>query len=379
MIPIPADPFDEFMRLPTTRESADPRFDVWRATEQDYERVFDCVDESFGRRRPRAVYDWLYRRNPYGRARVWVVSERATGRLLKTGAYFPWPVWRGDQPLPGSLCGDVATVPDWQRRGLSKIRREVRRSHPWHGSICTIAGPNEGSRVVTTKAGEAESILGALPGGVAVLRPKPVLERFGIPRPLIPLGSGAISGLASAVRAVALRPRAARAKATDNAAALRVEPCPRFEDAIDDVTERTMAFPAYWCPHPAAFLNWRYLDHPVESYSAFVLLEGESPIGYSVLRIAGEDATLSELAVASSPRTHGALLLHRTLEIAREAGCATVRFFAPPVWRHWGLLRRAGFIPYRTKNYLDVSYQADKEGALDLRRWQLTPGDRDYH
>jgi hypothetical protein len=36
-------------------------------------------------------------------------------------------------------------------------------------------------------------------------------------------------------------------------------------------------------------------------------------------------------------------------------------------------------LPYKTNNWFEVSYDADKEGALDFNNWQVTPGDRDYH
>ena len=168
-IAVPADEYDAFHAAPVSGVSSDPRFRVRRIPEQEFERVYDCVDAAFDSRRPRDVYDWLYRRNPYGRARVWAVEELATGRMLKTGASFPWPVWDGQRPLRGALSGDAATVPDWQRRGLAKIRREVRHTHPWHGTVVAISGPNEGSRIVTAKQGKSDDILGRLKGGALPL------------------------------------------------------------------------------------------------------------------------------------------------------------------------------------------------------------------
>ncbi|MEZ4290036.1 MAG: GNAT family N-acetyltransferase [Myxococcota bacterium] len=130
MIETPPDTIEEFLRLPVGLESDDPRFVVRRIPPAEYERVYACVDEAFGRVRPRDHYDWMYRRNPYGHARIWGVEEAATGRLLKTGAFFPGrsggEAKRSGAPWPG----DVATVPDWQRQGLTRIRRIVRRSYP---------------------------------------------------------------------------------------------------------------------------------------------------------------------------------------------------------------------------------------------------------
>lgn len=365
MIETPPDLFDEWMAQPLGLPEDQGDFVVRRAADADFEAVWDCVDDAFGRKRPRALYEWMYRDNPFGRARCWIVEEKATGRCLKTGAYFPWPIWRGDEVLRGSLVGDAATVADWQRKGLSKLRRDVRRSHPWARTIASIAGPNEGSRTVTKKSGEVSTIHGPLRGGLLILRGAPLAERAGIPRALArPLG-GLFSAALGAWTRTALR-RAGRPEFVE---------IDRFDASIDAVTLATMHFPLYWCPHNADFLNWRYLAHPTEDYVAHALVEDDRPVAYAVLRLDRGEATLAEFA--ASP-VHARDLMAGVVGIAREADAAFVNFFATPQWRHWGLMRRVGFLPYVTKNYLDASYwpRLEDSGAMD--RWQVTPGDRDY-
>lgn len=366
MIPTPPDLFDEWMTLPVSRESDDERFIVRRASEADYERIWDCVDAAFGRARPRALFEWLYRANPFGRARVWIVEERATGQVVKTGAFYPWPIWRGDEPLVGSLSGDAATAPAWQRKGLSAIRRRVRRSHPWSRTIASIAGPNEGSRTVTKKAGEGSSILGPLRGGLAVLRGAPLARRAGVPDIVARAAGVAVDPLARLWARAGLRP---------DGHPPRVETVARFTSDFDALTLRTMRFPLYWCPHNADFLNWRYLDHPIEPYVAVALVEEEAPVAYAVVRLAGEEASVAEFA---APPERADALMQAVLARAREAGAAWLTFFAPPGWRHWGVFRRAGFVRYTTKNHLDAVYWPRKEESERMEAWQVTPGDRDY-
>lgn len=371
MIEIPPEPYEAFLCAPVSAVCADSRFDVRRIREEEFDKVYDCVDAAFGRIRQRAVYDWLYRHNPYGRALVWAVVERSTGRILKTGAKFPWPVWRGDRAICGALSGDAATVPEWQRRGLSNIRSEVTRSHPWRGKICTISGPNEGSRAVSIKVGEEDEILGRLTGGVIVLRAFAPRERAGLSAALAGLSNSIVSGLLGAWQSLALRQR--------SSGGCRFVELARFGPEFDELTLQTMAFPGYWCPHSWALLNWRYLDHPAERYVAFALIEGDVPVGYSVLRIAGSRATITEFAVAHRPVERANALLTGTLDAARQAGCAYVGFFGTPAWRHWSTFRRGGMLPYPTNNYFEVAYDVDPEGSRDLRNWQVVPGDRDYH
>jgi hypothetical protein len=373
LIAIPKDPFDAFHRKPAEKASTDPRFTVRQALESDFEGIYRCVDLAFGKTRPRAAYDWMYLKNPYGRALAWIVEDNQSKEIVKTGAKYPWPIWRGNQPVPGAVSGDAATLPNWQRKGLSHIRREVNHSHELYGKTCTISGPNEGSRTVSTKAGEADEILGCLAGGIFLLDMKMLLaEKV----PLIPSLLRDIAGVsANALHTLWPKPVLRSSELTN----YRIEQVASFSSAIDAITLNTMAFKGYWSPHNAEFLNWRYLQHPLEKYEGFVMFKNDTPVAYSVIRFDGIQATLSEFAAPRDDQRTEEELLRRTIGIAREAGCGYVNFFGPPSWRHWSLFKKAGMLPYKTNNWFEASYPEDPEGALDFNNWQVTPGDRDYH
>ena len=367
LIAIPEDPFEAFHLKPAEKTSSDPRFTVRQALESDFEGIYRCVDAAFGKKRPRDAYEWMYLKNPYGRALAWIVEDNATREIVKTGAKFPWPIWCGNQPVRGAISGDAATLPQWQRKGLSHIRREVNHSHEFYGTTCAISGPNEGSRTVSTKAGEADEILGCLAGGIFLLDMKKLLAEE---TPRIPGLLRNIAGAsANALHALWPKPVFRSSEQTN----YRIEQVASFSSAIDAITLKAMAFKGYWCPHNAEFLNWRYLQHPLDRYEGFVMFKNDTPVAYSVLRFDGVQATLSEFAAPQDD------LLRRTIAIARKAGCGYVNFFGPPAWPYWSLFKRAGMLPYKTNNWFEVSYDADKEGALDFNNWQVTPGDRDYH
>lgn len=370
MIPTPADPFEEWLRLPLQVESSDPRFDVRRAKPAEFERIYDVVDLAFGKKRSRAQFDWLYRDNPFGKARCWIVIERESGEILKSGAGFPWPIWRGREPLLGSLAGDAATLPHWQRKGLTAIRRSFYNAHPWCDDFCGIGGPNESSRIVSRKAGDKHLLLGALVGGLVPLRSRGLLERAGVPAVVARPAGATADALFSAWRGWASN--------TAEGAAGRVEEVDRFTVDFDEVTERSMAWSGFWSPHNAEFLNWRYLDHPVEAYVGLAFVEEERPTGYAVVCLEEEKATLAEFAVPSDPPDRSLKLLSKAIAVARDAGCASLNFFGTPTWHHWPLFRRAGFIPYQTKNHLSGFGRRHEPEVLDSRNWQVTPGDRDF-
>ncbi|HUI25890.1 MAG TPA: hypothetical protein VL403_07370, partial [Candidatus Kryptonia bacterium] len=89
------DRFDEWLHAPAPLESTHPQYDCRRARPAEFDAIYDLVDESFGTKRPRPLYDWLYRRNPYGTARCWVVIDRASGRLIGNTSTWPWPMAHG--------------------------------------------------------------------------------------------------------------------------------------------------------------------------------------------------------------------------------------------------------------------------------------------
>lgn len=370
-IPIPPDPYDEFMNSPVTNpESSDPRFRVKRIPEAEFERAWALVDAAFGKVRPREQYEWMYRQNPYGRARLWGMEEVATGKLIKTGGGFPWPVWKGSEVLRGGLSGDAGTSPEWQRKGLSRIRRAVTSSHAFRDGVCQIAWPNEGSQAVMRDAGKGGDILGMVTGGVIPLNAGPML------RSRMPQWLADIAGQSLQLPFRLLQRASLPATTPDT---LRAEPLDRFDARFDTVTLNTMHFDGFWCPHNHVLLNWRYLQHPVERYQALAVYRADTPVAYAVLRLDQHKCTLSEFAAPVGEPEVCKTLMALCLQIARDADAAYMAFFATPNFRHWPLFRRAGMLRFTTKNCLEAAWRDHPEGVAEMDNWQILPGDRDYH
>jgi hypothetical protein len=360
-----ADPreFEEWLRVPIPHQCADARLIVRRALPAEFDAIYDLVDEAFVRKSPRSVYDWIYRRNPSGVARCTVVVEKASGRIVSSEARWPWPVARGAEPASGYLSGDFVAAIQWQRRGLSELRLAFRSKNPWRNRSIGLSWPNEKSRATARKHGRPGP-LGALARGVLPLRGQ-ALARQGWPRALAS-AAGLSAAAALRAREVLLRP-GLRGVAID---AVR-----RFDSAFDEVTARCMSWPGYWCPHHSEFLNWRYFEHPAHHHVALALSTARSRVGYCVVRIGAQRAWLMELAAPGEPRAATAALLLRAARAAREAGCASLEFSAPPRWRHWPLLRSVGFVDRPSDLFLFTRGPSPDVRDLDL--WQCVPGDVD--
>jgi len=359
------DRFDDWLHAPAPLESMHPRFDIRRAVPAEFDGIYDLVDLAFGSKRPRRRYDWIYRRNPYGTARCWVVVDRASRRLVSSIACWPWPMALGTQYVEGAQYGDAVVAPGWQRRGIDRLRTEALRSHAWEANTVALSWPNEKSRGAGIKRGRAARILGPLPKAVLMLNARDYLAERGWPA-FVSATAGAVADTAlTAWRSLTLRRRSG----------LAVEVVRRFESSFNDVTQRCMAWPGFWSPHDADFLNWRYIEHPTAQYLAFALVDSHKLAGYAVLRIDGPASWLMEFVTPVSPRRlAGALLVH-LIETARAAGCSHLKFSAPPRWRHWRLLRTVGFLPVPSEIYLWPA--GEEPGLRQLAMWQCVPGDMD--
>ncbi len=344
MLPKAAHHLEEWLETPLREESSDPRFEARRAHPSEFERLYDLVDKAFGVKRPRAVFDWLYRTNPAGVARCWIVEEKTTGRLLCQSALWPWPLAHGPEPCPGYLTGDSVVAPDWQRQGIAELGRRAYDRNPLDAARIKVGWPNEKTQAGYRRHGRAHALVGPLLEGV------------------LRLGGGP-------------RREWRRLRASGSSRGFCVEEVTRFDSAFDALTQRSMAWGGFWCPHDAEFLNWRYFAHPTRSYRALAAFDGDDPAGYCVLRTQRRTALLMEFAAPGTsvaPR----LLLQRALEATGEAGCQRLAFYAPAAWRHWPLFRASGFAERGSGRCLSV-HGTDLPDAYRIEHWQILPGDCD--
>lgn len=362
------DDFDEWFRTPVASTSPDPRIEVRRAEPSEFDRVYDLVDEAFGFKRPRALNEWVYRHNPHGLARCWVTVERATRQLVGASTNWPWPMARGMSPVSGSQGGDNVLLPNHRHLGLAENARRIRESHPWTRSIISYGWPNPNAARRIGKRPDAARLIGVLPSRVFPLQARPYLARRGLPQPVAAIAGRMLDSLfASWSDLVLRRPFNGH-----------IEPIRRFDAAFDEVTRRCMAWKGYWSPHDSDFLNWRYLRDPIREHLGFALTVGSTLTAYSVVRLGSERAHLMEFVVPPEQPGAARMLLLHTIKATAAAGCSQLAVTAPPGWRHWQLLRSAGFVNSASTLLMYVySWRDDMPGVQTLENWQMLGGDFD--
>jgi hypothetical protein len=66
-----------------------------------------------------ARYDWIYERNPDGRALTCVAEDPTSGKIVACVSCFPRRFRVGHEVLLGAAGGDSFVHPDWRRKGLA--------------------------------------------------------------------------------------------------------------------------------------------------------------------------------------------------------------------------------------------------------------------
>src|SRR5512140_3279123 len=188
--------FDDWLRAPVPYVCPDTRLELRRATPADFDAIYGIIDAAYGSPTPRAVHDWLYRRNPLGPARCVLAIERRSGRRVGCHVTWPWPAARGTTPLPAGLSGDLAVTPDWQRQGVAGAVRAFRVAHPWSRDTILLSWPNSISRHALRRGGFGRALLGELPRRTLPLKVADDLAQRGVPRWL---ATGADHAIASIV------------------------------------------------------------------------------------------------------------------------------------------------------------------------------------
>jgi GNAT superfamily N-acetyltransferase len=134
----------------------------------------------------------------------------------------------------------------------------------------------------------------------------------------------------------------------------------------------------------AAYLNWKYVDHPWLDYRAFVATEGGRARGYMLWRPAPAGATetravIPDFLVGKGDARTLRLLAARVILDAASAGIDSVAVLTTQGWAAEAL-RGLGFIAGQNRNVWVVAGWCNRmpeEWLRDLDRWHVVLGDSD--
>jgi GNAT superfamily N-acetyltransferase len=293
-------------------------------------------------------------------------GERVAGTL----GYMPADFWVGGKRLPVRFTHDLLVDPDYRGAGLAKLivdnARELGDFFPggmWMTDPCrkihVTCGFQDATPLVTYSL---------------VLDPASFVKRKGMSR-LKGIASRAALGVA---RTFALR----RARGVASRAALRE--VSRFDPAMDDVWNELAAGYDITRVRDAAYLNWKYSDHPALAYRNLIAMRGDRPAGFAIWRLAPEGAAekravVTDFLVARNDAETFRNLMARIVVDAASAHMETVSVLTTQPWAA-DALRALGFMPRAERNTWVVAGWRDvipADALQDTTAWHVCLGDSD--
>ena len=323
-------------------------FEVRAATDRDTGDVAALIREMIPGVAADARLDWLYAKNPAGRALTWIASEH--GEVAGCTSYFPWRLQLDDKPMLCALGGDGYVRPTFRRRGLGALLHDAAREGMQAAGIrCMYGAPGAMNLTPLKHAGSRE--IGHVARWVRPLR-------------------GAAIGFAHApfdrmLRGV-LRPRFVP----------HLEPMVRSDERVDDVWRAFAPTMALAAVRDSTFYTWRFLDAPARKQPAYVIVERGRPIGACALELMHEGRALRIVDLIAMPN-----MWHRCLSaITRHAAETDAHFVDIKLMALDGRRRhmwRAGFAERDSKPFLVVIPRDGDRRFLDPLRWFYCAADSD--
>jgi len=275
-------------------------------------------------------YEWLYRENPFGEARVWIACDKSD-RAIGMAALFPRDMYYGDAIVRGCVLGDFCVAPEHRTLGPAlQLQRACLRAVQSEEFAVAYDFPS-GTMLAIYKH------LGIQPLEQSVRMAK-VLRADRISGQLkVPGVSRALVGTANFVLGMEDRVSAAPSKFEF---ALQAGPCgPEYSE----LAEETGSSLGTCTMRTAEYLNWRYRRHPHVEYEFLTARRGNQLLAYCAFTQSADNATVAEFF--GKPDDYRVLsgLLRKLAALLRNRGVATLSLPILSTDPRIRQLRRVGF------------------------------------
>jgi hypothetical protein len=313
-------------------------------------------------------FDWLYFENPHGPARAWVATEIDTGRAVGAAAAFPKKLLISGGTCSGYVLGDFCIDHGNRALGLAlQLQRACLRQLASPTAVMSYDFPSTQMMAVYRRlqiAPLAEAVRWSKP-----LRADRQIGKLFNVGPLAP-------ALAAPINQI-LAWKDSRGKHDGE--------CSISEQVEDCGEEFTQLAQKIGCrfgtcvERSAAYLNWRFLHHPLCRHEMLVARRGAELLGYVVFSQTEADAKIVDLFGLGDTSMWNSLMseLIRRLRI-RQVIAISAPLLAPKFWTD--LLKRWGFRARETAPV--VVCGSGKAGAPASSEsaepgWFLMDGDRE--
>jgi hypothetical protein len=313
-----------------------------------------------------ARYEWLYRKNPGGKALAWLGLDAATGQVIGVAAAFPRRIHYVGEEVLGYVLGDFCIHPDFRSLGPAMALQKRCLKDLAEGDAVFVFDFPSTSMLAIYKRLRMETQETMIRFAKPLRADRLIHQR--ISSKIAARGLSAIANIGLRLRDVGLR--------HSKAWTIAEETSPYGEE-FTQVTR-------LWTPRmgvcgvrTAEYLNWRYLQHPRQRYHLWTARRGAKLCGFLIYSLVGQDAFIVDL-LAEEDAAIKALLVE-TVANMRRHGVTTVS--APFLPTHPGreLLEACGFQPREASPVVLLTFPGKSEGQRmkTASQWYLTHGDRE--
>jgi GNAT superfamily N-acetyltransferase len=324
-------------------------FDVRAATASDTDAVAQLIREMIPGVAADARLEWMYHRNPAGRALTWIASEG--GEIAGCTSYFPWRLWLDGEPVLGALGGDGYVRPKFRRRGLGALLHDAARNGMQAAGMHCMYGAPGAMNVTPLKHAGSREI-----GHVA---------RWARPLRGTALGVSA-PPLDRAIRSM-LRPRFVA----------RLDPMAPGDERVDDVWLAFAPTIGLACVRDSLFYTWRFLGAPAQKQPPFVIVDKGRPIGACALELMNDGRSVRIIDVISIPGAWHRCLSAIAAHVADHTSAQHVDIKLMALDGRRRHMWRAGFAERDSKPFLVVTPRAGDRRFFDPTRWFYSGADSD--
>ena len=307
-------------------------------------------------------FGWLYKDNPHGQAKVWVISDLDTHDLVGSAAAFPRRIYVNGCEALSWVLGDFWISSTYRSLGpaLQLQRACLAPIDSGEGAFC-YDFPSQSMMSVYKR-----------------LRIDPFNQMVRLAKPLRAdrmvgkfIRNPRIKYVLSGVGNFTLRLCERNSRDGDIRASLHTGGC---GEEFSQLARKVGSQQGVYTQRSAEYLNWRYLSHPADRYELLTARRQDRLLAYAVFRHHEDDATLVDLFGVDDPVVVKTLLRRLTVLLrGRRVRTVSVSILKSHPWI--SLLSDLGF---RMRDACPVVvYQAEQANIFDGVNWFLMQGDRD--
>lgn len=316
---------------------------------------------------PRKRYDWIYQKNPYGKALSWVALETDSGSLVGTTSLFPRKMNVNGKTVRVGIAGDFAV--NWEHRGSNvaiKLQRAVVTSMNQNDFKFIYGISNRQAEPVQLRVGYVR--LGKIDRWAKLLKTTKYFKAF-------PLRWLMSKPLDFVMKNLSKEGRYRRAEG------YTIEELSSFDKRFDLLWKKASRQFNIIGERSKDYLNWRYGKSPRRNYHVFSLIQKDNQEiwGYVVYYIRNKEGFIADMLFLNFGSALDSLLSEFILYLRGQdvESISIFLFGCPPLAK-----KLKGFGFFRREEESRILVYLDKNSpyadfVLNRSNWFLLEGDRD--